>query len=158
MEDHGKLRTHHHYMLLRCISFQTKKRTYHLLSYRLALEKKGSESIEMTVRRRSLVLAASILRLGDHRFLKRLIVGILRDGTGSHRVGRPEQSWWQCLTDDRKVFGILEPQWQALENDCDVWTERVDRGAATFMAKWRAEDLAQSKAQHAKEGKVTSGT
>ena len=83
----------------------------------------------------------------------------MRDGTGSHGVGRPEQSWWQCLADDRsKVFGILEPQWQALTNDCGVWAERVDRGAATFMVKWWAEDLTQSKARHARKGKVTSGT
>ena len=145
-------------MILRCICFQKKKRTDHLLSYRLALEKTGSESIETMVRRRRLVLAASILRLGDHRLSKRLMVGVLRDGTGSHRVGRPEQSSWQCLTDDRTVFGMLEPQWQLLANDCDVWAEMVDRGATTFMAKWRAEDFARSKARHAREGKVTSGT
>ena len=54
------------------------------------------------------------------------------------------------------VFGLLEPQWQTLANDCNVWTERVDRGAATFMAKWRAEDLARSKARHARDEKVTS--
>ena len=113
------------------------------------------ESIKTTVRTRRLVFAASILRLGDHRLPKRLMAGGLRDGTGSHRVG---QSWWQCLAEDRKVFGILETQWQALANDCDAWTERVDRGAATFMAKWRAEDLARSKARHAREGKVTPGT
>ena len=62
------------------------------------------------------------------------------------------------MADDRKVFAILEPQWQALANDCGVWTERVDRGAATFMARWRAEDLAQSKARHSREGKVAPGS
>ena len=66
-KDYDKLRTHHHRMLLRCIDFQKKKRTDHLLSYRLALEKSGRESIETTVHRRRLVLAASILRLGNHR-------------------------------------------------------------------------------------------
>ena len=97
-------------MLLRCTGFQKKKRTDHLLSYRLALEIASSESIETTVRRRRLVLAASILGLGDHKLPKRLMVGVLIDGTGRHRVGRPVQSWWQCLADDRKVIGILEPQ------------------------------------------------
>ena len=63
----------------------------------------------------------------------------------------------KCLADDRKVFGILEPQWQALANDSDVWAERVDRGAATLMVKWRAEDLARLKARHARKRKVTSG-
>ena len=110
-KDYDKLRTHHHRMLLRCIGFQKKKRTDHLLSCRLALEKTGSESIETTTRRRRLVLAFSILRLGDQRLPKRLMVGVSRDGTTSRdRVGRPEQSWWQCLADDRKVFGILELQ------------------------------------------------
>ena len=74
-KDYDKLRTHHHRMLLRCISFQRKERTDHLPSYHLALEKTGRESIETTVRRRRLALAASILRLGDHRLPKRLMVG-----------------------------------------------------------------------------------
>ena len=59
----------------------------HLLSYRLALEKTDSESIEMTVRRWRLVLAASILRLGDYRHPKRLMVGVLIDETGNRSVG-----------------------------------------------------------------------
>ena len=79
-KDYDKLRTHHHRMLLRCIRFQ-KKRTDHRLSYHFALEKTGSESIETTVRRRRLVLADPILRLGDHRLPKRLVVDALREGT-----------------------------------------------------------------------------
>ena len=67
MKDFDNLWAHHHRMLLRCIGFQKKKRMDHLLLYRLALEKTGSESVETTIRRRRLVLVASILRLGNHR-------------------------------------------------------------------------------------------
>ena len=74
-KDYDKLRTHHHPILLRCISFQRKERMDHLPSYHLALEKTGRESIETTVRRRRLALAASIFRLDDHRLPQRLMGG-----------------------------------------------------------------------------------
>ncbi len=111
--------------------------------------KAGCESIETTVRRRRLLFAGAIQRMPRDRLPKTLMHGVLLGRNGSRGRGRPEGSWWPCLTDNLKVFGIPPESWTDLADDCSGWRQRVAAGAARFMATWREAEIAKAAARHA---------
>ena len=96
-QDFSSLRTAHHKLLLRIISFRRKDRTgYKPLSYREVLERTGSERIETTIRKRQLGFAGALVRQGDSRLSKRVMFGRLAVQRAK-RGGRPATSWVDCL-------------------------------------------------------------
>ena len=60
-----RLRKVHHQMLLGCLRWRKRKREDHVLSYAKALLRTDSESVETTVRRRSILFAGFVARMGE---------------------------------------------------------------------------------------------
>ena len=59
-----------------------------------------------------LLLAGPIHRMGNHRLPKRLLHWTLRKvGLVENKRGRTVKSWWKCLKEDRKAFGIPDECW-----------------------------------------------
>ena len=67
------------------------------------------------------------------RLPRALLQGSLVNGSNRYRQGRPEKSWWNCLTDGLKAFEISEGECETLANDRSMWCERVSQGAEMFI-------------------------
>ena len=106
-QDFSSLRTAHHKLLLRIIGFRRKHRIgYKPLSYRVVLERTGSERIETIIRKRQLGFAGALVRQGDSRLSKRVMFGRLAM-QGPKRGGRPATSWVDCLQKHLEAFGAV---------------------------------------------------
>ena len=106
-QDFSSLRTAHHKLPLRIISFRRKDRTgYEPLSYREVLERTSSERIETTIRKRQLGFAGALVLHGDSRLSKRVMFGQLAV-QGPKRGGRPAMSWVDCLQRNLEAFGTV---------------------------------------------------
>ena len=70
-------------MLLRCLEWRKRKRDDHTLSYADALAKTASESIKAIVRKRRILFAGFVARMGEERLLQRVMFGELVGGKGS---------------------------------------------------------------------------
>ena len=91
--------------------------------------KTGSESVEVTLRRRWILFARFVARMEDRRLPKCVMFGELVGGTGF--VGDQEKEWMGCFLGDLKVFGINAYQWTTTAQDEGEWR----KGAESFMAK-----------------------
>ena len=67
MPDHDRLRRVHHSMLLRCLGRRNRKRDDHTLSHADALAKTATENIEAIARKRSILFAGFVARIGKER-------------------------------------------------------------------------------------------
>ena len=65
--EYDSLRQVHHSMLLRCLGGRKRKRDDHTLSYADAFAKTASESIEAIVRKRRILFAGFVARIGEER-------------------------------------------------------------------------------------------
>ena len=79
---YGRLRKAHHQMLHRCLGWRKRKREDHVLSYASALLRTDSESVETTVRRRKILFAGFVARMGEERLPRRVIFGEMLGGKG----------------------------------------------------------------------------
>ena len=70
----------HHQMLLRCHGGRKQKREDHILSYANALLRTDSESVETTVRRRRILFAGFVARMGDECLPRRVMFGEMIGG------------------------------------------------------------------------------
>ena len=68
-----------HRKLLRTLEAWCKSPNKRILSYKDALRRTECKSIETTVRTRRLLLSAALLRMGDHRVPKRVMLGELEN-------------------------------------------------------------------------------
>ena len=105
----------HHRFLTRCIDWRKHNRADHPISYLDTLIKTGSESIEATLRRRRILFAGFVARMGDTRLPKCLMFGELVGGAGC--VGGQEKEWMECFLDDLRAFGIIADQWTTAAQD-----------------------------------------
>ena len=138
--DYQKLRTAHHRMLLRILGAWCRSQDHRILSYHLALQRTGCESIETTVRTRRLLWAGALTRMDDHRLPRRIMVGAL-ENPGRRGRGGKEREWTDCVADDLRLFGIGDGEgWKTVALDPGKWWEVVMEGGRTFMATWRTEE------------------
>ena len=156
--EYGLLRTQHHRLLLRCVGFRKRQRSDHPLSYAATLAMTGCESVETTIRRRRLLFAGFLLRQQLHRLPRAFLRGSLVNGSNRHRRGRPEKSWWSCLTDDLKTFKISEGEWETLAKDRSGWCERLSQGAEVFMSAWRDNEREVASTRHARQAEKRAST
>ena len=68
-----RLRKVHHQMLLRYLGWRKRNREDHILSYANALLRTDSESVETTVRKRRVLFAGFVARMGEERLLRRVM-------------------------------------------------------------------------------------
>ena len=91
-------------MLLRCLGWRKRKRDDHTLSFADALAKTASESIEARVRKRRILFAGFVARMGEERLPQRVMFGELVGGKGYS--GGQEKDWMVHLKEDMSVFGM----------------------------------------------------
>ena len=71
--------------------------------------KTGSESIEATLRRRRILFAGFVARMGNTRLPKCVMFVELVTGVGC--VAGQEKNWMGCFPDDLRAFGINADEW-----------------------------------------------
>ena len=86
----------------------------------------------------------------------------LFNGSNRHRRGRPEKSWFNCLTDDFKAFEISEGEWETLAKDRrSRWCERVSQGAVrmeVYISAWRDIEHEVSLTRHTRQAEKRAST
>ena len=69
--DYDRLRRVHHFMLFRCLGWRKREREDHTPSYADAPAKTYSENIEAIVRKRRVLFAGFVSRMGEERMPQR---------------------------------------------------------------------------------------
>ena len=87
---------------------ETEARRPHL-SCADALAKTASEFIEAIVRKRRILFAGFVVRMGEERLLQRVMFGKLVGGKGYS--GGQEKDWRAHLKEDMSVFGMKFERW-----------------------------------------------
>ena len=90
--DYDRLRRVHHSMLLRCLRWRKRKRDDHTLSYADALAKTASESIEEIVRKRRILFAGFVARMGEECMPQRCLKSLL--GVRAAQGGKKMSGWF----------------------------------------------------------------
>ena len=141
------LRRAHHRFLTRCIGWRKHNRADHPTSYLYTLIKTGSESIEVTLRRRRILFAGYVVRMEDTRLPKCVMFGELVGGAGC--VGGQKKEWMGCFLADLRAFGINADQWTTAAQDEGEGRRTAEEGVEYFMAKWIAVEEARAGLRHA---------
>ena len=102
--DYDRLRRVQYSMLLRCLGWRKRKRDDHTLSYADVLAKTASESMEAIVRKRRILFAGFVARMGEERLPQRVMFGELVRGKGYSE--EQEKDWPSYLKEDMSVFGM----------------------------------------------------
>ena len=113
------LRRAHHRFLTRCIGWRKHNHAGHPISYLDTLIKTGSESIEVTLRRRRILFAGFVACMEDTRLPKCVIFEELVGGVGC--VRGQEQERMGCFLDDFRASGINADQWTTAAQDEGEW-------------------------------------
>ena len=132
--DYDRLRRVHHSMLLRCPRWWQRKRDDHALSYADALAYTASESIEAILRKRRILFAGFVARMGEELLPQRVMFGKLVGGKGYS--GGQEKDWLVHLKENMSVFGVKLNGWRKAAQKADRWFRRVEDGAKLFMRNW----------------------
>ena len=90
-EHYAKLRTVHHRVLLRIIGAQRKRPDHRMTSYNRALQITGCDSVETTLRTRTLLWAGTLLRMSGGRLPKRVVFGNLEGAVRRGRGGKEKE-------------------------------------------------------------------
>ena len=97
-------------MLLQCVGWRKRKHEDHMLSYANALFKTDSESVETAVRRRRILFAGFVARMGEERLPRSVMFGEMLGGNGYS--GGQEWDLMKDLGEDLKAFGIKFEGWR----------------------------------------------
>ena len=145
--QYDTLRQAHHRFLTRCIGWRKHNRADHPIPYLGTLLKTGSESIEATLRRRRILFAGFVVRMGETRLPKSVMFGEMVGGAGC--VGGHEKEWMECFLDDLRAFGINADQWTTAAQDEGECRRTAEQGAEHFMVKWIAAEKTKAGLRHA---------
>ena len=96
-------RSAHHSMLLRILGAWFKSPNNRI--FYDPLKRTGCESIEATVGTRRLLWSRALLRMGDHRLLKRVMSRELENAR-QRGPGGKEKEWTYFAAEDGRVLGI----------------------------------------------------
>ena len=132
--DNDRLRRVHHSMLLRCLGWWKRKRDDHTLSYANALAMTASESKEAIVRKRRILFAGFIARMGEERLPQRVMFGEL--GGGKSYQGGQDKDWLAHRKENISVFGMKFEVWRKAAHKAGRWFPRVEEGAELFVRVW----------------------
>ena len=130
---YDRLRRVHHSMLLRCLAWRKRKRDDHTLSYTDALAKTASESLEAIVRKRRILFAGFVARMGEERLPQSWMFGELVGDKGYSRG--QEKDCLAHLKENMSVFGMEFEGWQKAAQKASRWFRRVEEGVELFMRK-----------------------
>ena len=144
---HDRLQQVHHSVLLRCLGWQKRKRDHHTLSYADALAKTASESIKATVRKRRILFAGFVARVGEERLPQKVMFGELVGDKGYS--GGQEKDWVVRLEEDMSAFGMKFEGWRKAAQKAGRWFRRVEEGAERFMRIWHDAESCRAAERHA---------
>ena len=117
--DYDRLRRVHRSMLLRCLGWRKRKRDDHTLSYADALAQSDCESVEVIVRKRRILCAGFVARMGEERLPQRVTFGEFVADKGYSRG--QEKDWMAHLKEDVSVFGMKFEKWRKAAQKADRW-------------------------------------
>ena len=106
-EHFADLRTEHHNLLLRIMGYHRRQRTDHLMSWAKARKKAQCESVETTIRKRRLLVAAAVQRTTNEQLTHRVMFETMA-GRVNPGPGRPENNWAQRLAAGIRSFNVIE--------------------------------------------------
>ena len=152
--NYDRLRRVHHSMLLRCLGWWKRKRDDHTLSYADVLTKTASESIETTARKRRIIFAGFVTRIGEERLPQRVMFGELVGGEGYS--GGQEKDWMAHLEEDMSVFEMKFEGWRKASQKAGIWFRQVEEGAELFMRNWHEKERHKAAERRAKAAAVPS--
>ena len=152
--DYDRLRRVHHSMLLRRLGRRKRKRDDHTLSYADVLAKTASESIEAIVRKRRILFAGFVARMGEERLPQRVMFGELVGGNGYS--GGQGKDWTAHLKEDMSVFGEKFEGWRKAAQKAGRWFRRVEEGAELFMGNWHVTERRKAAERRAKAAAAPS--
>ena len=142
-------------MLLRCLGWRKRKRDDHTLSHADELAKTTSESIEATVRKRRILFAGFVARMGEKRLPQRVMFGELVGGKG-YSGGQEKEDWMAHLKEDMSVFETkFEVRRKAAQN-AGRWFRPVEEGAELLMRNWHETERRKSAERCAKAAAAPS--
>ena len=106
-----------------------------MLSYADTLAKAGFDNVEATVRKRRILFAGFMARLGSESLPKRVMFGEVGGGKGCLR--RQEQDWKDCLEHDIRLFNMLTEanQWALAAKKSGKRFRRVEEAAEQYMKR-----------------------
>ena len=117
-------------MLLRCLGWR-KKREHHTLAYVHAVVKTDLPSIEATVRRRKILFAGFVARIGEERVPSRVMFGETIGGKG-YSFGQEKD--WMGRIEDFRGFDIKSKGWRReTAQTASKWLRWVEEGAEAYM-------------------------
>ena len=129
--NYDRLRPVHRSMLLRCLGWRKRERDDHTLSYADALAKTDSESIDAIVRKRRILFAGFVARMGEERLPQRVMFGEFVGGKGYS--GGQEKDWMDNLKEDMSALKSKFEGWRKAAQKAGRWFRRVEEGAELFM-------------------------
>ena len=140
-------------MLLRILGAWCESSNKRILSYKDAVQRIKCESMETTVRTGRLLLSRALLRMGDHRLPKRVMLGGLRTRETVGRGGRRnnKRTAWQRIVG---YFGSRRtgaPPYLTLGSG----TAQCVKGAVGLWprGRWMEEEKASERRQKKREAK-----
>ena len=104
------------------------------MSYADTLTKTDSESILAIVRKRGILFAGFVVRMGEERLPQRVMFAEFVGGKGYS--GGKEKDWMDHLKEDMSVFGMKFEGWRKAAQKAGRWSLRVEEGAELFMRNW----------------------
>ena len=147
----------HRKFLTRVIGWRKGKRTDRPLSYAEALTRAGcAETIETTVRKRSLLFAGCITCIGAERLLKTVLLGEAVRGKRSQ--GGQEHDWVRRLGDDLLAFNLGDEKegekWKTSGEDLEEGYTKIEGGAEWLLRRWHRAQAEESGERQKKRGAV----
>ena len=120
----------------------------HTLSYADALAQTDSESVEAIVRKRRILFAGFVGRMGEECLPQRVMFGEFVGGKGYS--GEQEKDWMDHLKEDMSVFGMKFEGWRKAAQKAGRWFRRVEEGAELFMRNWHETERRKAAERRAK--------
>ena len=115
-------------MLPRCLGWRKQKRDDHTLSFADELAKTASESIEAVVRKRRILFAGFVARMGEERLPQRVTFGDLVGGK-SFSGRQEEKDLMVHPKEEMLASGMKFEGWQKAAQKAGRWFRRVEKGA-----------------------------
>ena len=122
--DYDRLRRVRRSVLLRYLGWRKLKRDGHTLSYADALAKTDSERFEAIVRKRTILFAGFVARMGEKHLAQRVMFGEFVGGKGYS--GGHEKDWTDHLQEDMSVFGMEFEGCRKAAQKAGRWFRRVE--------------------------------
>ena len=118
------------------------------VSYTDALAKTASESIEAIVRKRRILFAGFVARMGEERLPQRVMFGEFVGGKG-YSEGQ-EKDWMDHVKEDMSFFGMKFEEWRKAAQKAGRCFRRVEKKAELFMRNWHETERRKAAERRAK--------